>query len=120
VPGGVVPAQLGGCVVSRLTRVIAPMLRARGLDIREVSRVDGEIRELVVTNPRFPMWGRVVVDRDGLMEWDYWGEISQDAGAAHLAAVIIAIMATRPGDDSERYGRQPGLQPAEERGRPHP
>jgi hypothetical protein len=96
------------------------MLRSAGLDIREVSRADGEVRELVVTNPRFPTWGRVVVDRDGLMEWDYWGRLSEDNGAAQLATVIIAVMATRPGDDAERYGARPTFQPAGERNRPHP
>jgi hypothetical protein len=106
--------------VSRLARIIAPMLRAAGLDIREVGRADGQIRELVVTNPRYPAWGRVVIDHEGLMEWDYWGHIADDAGAADIAAVIIAIMATRPGDHPKRYGRQPVFQPAEERNRPHP
>ena len=106
--------------MSSLTRIIAPMLRSAGLDIREVSRADGEVRELVVTNPRYPTWGRVLVDRDGLMEWDYWGEVSADAGAAQLATVIIAVMATHPGDDAERYGARPTFQPAAERNRPHP
>jgi hypothetical protein len=106
--------------MSRLTRVIAPMLRSAGLDIREVGRAGGGVRELVVTNPRYPTWGRVVVDCDGLMEWDYWGEISEDAGAARLAAVIIAVMATRLGVDGESYGTRPAFQPAPERDRPHP
>jgi hypothetical protein len=105
--------------VSRLTRVITPMLRSAGLDIREVSRADGEVRELVVTNPRYPTWGRVVIDREGLMEWDYWGHISDDAGAADIAAVIIAIMASRHGD-GQRHDRHPTFQPAAERDRPHP
>jgi hypothetical protein len=54
------------------------------------------------------------------MEWDYWGEISQDSGAARLAAVIIAIMAARPGDDAERYDKRPSFTPAADRNRPHP
>jgi hypothetical protein len=58
--------------MSSLTRVIAPVLRANGLGIREVHAADGGIRELVVTSPRCPAWGRVTVDRDGLMERDYW------------------------------------------------
>jgi hypothetical protein len=107
--------------MSRLTRVIVPMLRARGLDIREVHGADGEVRELVVTNPQFPTWGRAIVDHKGLMEWDYWGYVSDDTGAAQLAAVITAIMAARPGDDAARYGTRPTFQPApEERDRSHP
>lgn len=86
--------------MNRLTRVIAPMLRAAGLDIREVQGVGGEVRELVVTNPRFPTWGRVVIDCDGLMEWDYWGNLADDTGAAQLATVITAVMAPRPSADA--------------------
>lgn len=92
--------------MSRLSRIIAPMLSAAGLDIRPVGRADGETHELVVTNPRFPAWGRVVIDREGLMEWDYWGCIHDDAGAADIATVIIAVMGARPGDDADAL--QPG------------
>jgi len=66
--------------VSRLTRVIAPILRSARLDTREVSRADGEVRELVVTNPRYPTWGRVIIDREGFMEWDYWGTSATTPG----------------------------------------
>lgn len=104
----------------RLSRVIAPMLRTAGLDVREVRRADGQLHELVVANPHYPTWGRVVIDREGLMEWDYWGHITDDAGAADIATVIIAIMATRPGDHPERYGRAEHLPAPGERGRPHP
>ena len=106
--------------MSRLTRVIAPLLRVRGLDIREVHGADGEVRELVVTNPRFPAWGKVIIDRDGFMEWDYWGHVGDDTAAAQLAAVITAIMASRPGDDATRYSTRPTFQPTAERNRPHP
>jgi hypothetical protein len=106
--------------MSRLTRVVAPILRAAGLDIREVQSVGGEVCELVITNPRFHIWGRVVVDRDGLMEWDHWGRLADDTGAAQLATVITAIMAASPGDDNDRYGRRPTFHPAEESNRPHP
>jgi hypothetical protein len=33
--------------------------------------------------------GKVIVDREGFMELDSWGEISEDDGAAQLAAVIV-------------------------------
>jgi hypothetical protein len=96
------------------------MLRAAGLDVRPVGRSDGDIHELVVTNPQFPTWGRVVVDREGFMEWDYWGHIGDDAGAADIAAVIIAIMGTHPGADADRYGTRPTFQPVGEHDRSHP
>jgi hypothetical protein len=95
--------------MSRLTRVIAPRVRAAGLDVHEVQGVGGEVRELLVTNPRFPTWGRVVVDCDGLMEWDYWGNLTDDTGAAQIADVITAIMVSRIGDSTAR----PTFQPAE-------
>jgi hypothetical protein len=100
--------------MSRLSRVIAPMLHAAGLDVRAVSGADGQVRELVITNPRHPDWGRVVVDREGFMEWDYWGRIADHPGAASIATVIIAIMATRPSDDADRLGRAAYLAAAEE------
>lgn len=55
-----------------------------------------QIHELVVTSPHYPAWGRIVIDGGGLIEWDYWGHIADDAGAADIAAVIIAVMAARP------------------------
>jgi hypothetical protein len=106
--------------MSRLTQVVAPMLRAAQLDIREVHGAGGEVHELVITNPRFPEWGKVVVDREGLMQWDFWGALGDDAGAAQLATVITVIMAARPGDDAARYGTRPVFQSAVERERPHP
>jgi len=106
--------------VSRLTRVIAPLLAKAGLDVRAISGADGQVHELVITNPRQPNWGRVVIDREGLMEWDYWGQVASDAGAADIASVIIAIMATRPGSDPDRQSQTAYLAAPEERARPHP
>lgn len=89
--------------MSGLTRIIAPLLARAGLDVRAVSGADGQVRELVVTNPRQPTWGKVVLNRDGSMKWDYWGQVHDDRGAADIATVIIAIMAPRTGNDPERY-----------------
>jgi hypothetical protein len=105
--------------VSRLTRVIAPLLARAGLDIRPMVGADGQVHELVVTNPHFPGWGRVVIDRDGLMEWDYWADLATDRGAADVAHVIMTIIGSRPGDD-ERYGRATFTPSHEESSRPHP
>ena len=105
--------------MSRLSRVIAPMLQAAGLDVRPVGRADGELHELVVTNPRQPNWGRVVIDRDGRMEWDYWGDAVTDAGAASIAAVVIAVLAPGPGPHDERDPRATRPQPSAQRARPY-
>ena len=91
--------------MNRLNRIIAPLLTRAGLDVRTVSGADGQARELIVTNPRQPNWGRVVIDREGLMKWDYWGQVHEDHGAVDIATVIIAIMAARPGSDPERHAR---------------
>lgn len=106
--------------MSRLTRIIAPLLGRAGLDIRAIGRADGNVHELVVANPRHPNWGRVIINRGGLMEWDYWGNIGDDSGAAGIATVIAAVLATRPGDDPERYARFDRLPDPAERDRPHP
>ena len=106
--------------MNRLPRVIAPMLRTAGLDVRTVRRASGEVHELVVTN-RPARLGRIVIDREGLMEWDYWGHLADDIGAAHMATVIISIMATRPGsDDGRRYGQAARIPDTGERDRAHP
>jgi hypothetical protein len=89
--------------VSRLTRVIAPLVARAGLDVRAVAGIDGQVRELVITNPRQPDWGRVAIDREGLMEWDYWGRIADDPGATDIATVITAIMATRATGHPDRH-----------------
>jgi hypothetical protein len=100
--------------MNRLSRVIAPMLRTAGLDVRTVGPAGGEVHELVVTNPARPDWGRIVIDREVLMEWGYWSHLADDTGAADIATIIIAIMATSPGNDSERYGRHSNIRVAEE------
>jgi hypothetical protein len=101
--------------MSRLSRVIVPMLHAAGLDVRMVGRADGELHELIVTNPRQPNWGRVVIDRDGLMQWDYRGDAVTDRGAADIAAVVIAVMAPRPGQGPRVTRPQPSAERARSR-----
>jgi hypothetical protein len=104
--------------MSPLTRVIAPLVAKAGLDVRAISGIDGQVRELVITNPRQPDWGRVVIDREGLMEWDYWGRIADDPGATDIATVIIATMATRATGHPDRHAsmQQPatGREPTRE------
>ena len=105
---------------SRLSRVIAPLLREHGLTVTPYPAGDGEPRELAVTNPAFPGWGRAVVDRDGFMEWDLHGTVETDDGARQIAGVIIGVLAGGDGEAGDRYGRPPHWQPAEDAGRPHP
>jgi hypothetical protein len=109
--------------MSRLTTVIAPLLRENGLDVHEVEGTgNGGIRELVVTNPRFPFWGRIVIDREGFLEWDHWGEIGDNQGATEIAQVIIGVLASGPDGTGDRYGkvRDSDRPPPEGWDRPHP
>jgi hypothetical protein len=106
--------------MSRLSRVIAPMLHAAGLDVRPVGRADGELHELVVTSPAHPDWGRFVIDRDGLVEWTYRGDLVTDAGAAAVADVVSAVMAPRPGHLAGHALRATRAQRSAEGARPYP
>jgi hypothetical protein len=103
--------------MSRLTKITAPVLREHALDVRAVEGVTGEARELVVTNPSFPHWGRVVIDRDGLLEGDHWGDINHDDGAAAPARVIVGILVGGDKPDPDRYGK---LHPQQTRSPPAP
>jgi hypothetical protein len=116
---GLVRLAEGPAVMSRLSRVIAPMLHAAGLDVRPVSGANGELHELIITNPRQPSWGRVVIDRDGRTAWNYWGDAVTDAGAASIATVVIAIMAADTGHQAGRDPRATRPQASAERARPH-
>jgi hypothetical protein len=104
--------------MSRLTKIIAPILQAHRLDVHQIEGVKGEIRELVDTNPSFPHWGRIIIDRDGLLEWDHWGDLDHDDGANALARVIISILASGDQPDPGRYGKS--TPQSSEALRPHP
>jgi hypothetical protein len=106
--------------VSRLSRVIAPLLHEHGLAVTPYPPDADQPRELVVTNPAFPDWGRVVIDRDGYMEWDLQATVETDDGARGIADVIIGVLASGEGEAGDRYGRPAHWQSAEDAGRPHP
>ena len=106
--------------MNRLTEVIGQALRQCGLEVREVEGSGQQIRELVVKNPKFPHWGRVVVDREGLLSWDYWGEMGSDEAAFALASVIIALIGSAPGEDGSRYPQPSTPAPPGDPGRAHP
>jgi hypothetical protein len=99
--------------------VIAPLLHEHGLAITPYPADAREPRELVVTNPAFPGWGRAVIDRDGFMEWDLQATVETDDGARAIAQVIIGILANGQGEADDRYA-PPHWQPPEDAGRPHP
>jgi hypothetical protein len=102
--------------MSRLTRVIAPLVARAGLDVRAICGIDGQVRELIITNPRQPAWGRVLVEHDGRVEWGYWGQVHDDAGATDIATVITAIMATRASGHPDRHRETTFLTAPAERG----
>jgi hypothetical protein len=106
--------------LSRLTRVIAPLLARAGLDVRAICGIDGQVRELIITNPRQPGWGRVLVGHEGRTEWAYWGQVHDDAGATDIATVITAIMATRATGHPDRHREATSLTTPSERDQRHP
>jgi hypothetical protein len=114
------PGRPAGGGAGRLSRVIAPLLREHGLTVTPYPAGAGEPRELVVTNPAFPGWGRVVIDREGFMEWDLQATVETDDGARQIAGVITGILASGQGEAGDRYGRPPHWQPPEDAERPHP
>jgi anti-sigma regulatory factor (Ser/Thr protein kinase) len=77
-----------------LTTVIAPMARAAGMDVLEMTRRPGEVFALAITNPRVPALGRILIDCTGFLEWDRLADMGEeDAGAVRTADVILAILA---------------------------
>jgi anti-sigma regulatory factor (Ser/Thr protein kinase) len=77
-----------------LTTVIAPMARAAGMDVQELTRRPGEVYALAITNPGAPALGRVFVDYTGFVEWYRLADMGEaDGGAAGTADAILAILA---------------------------
>jgi hypothetical protein len=91
-------------------------VRQHGLKVHEVDGITVETRELVVTNPAFPYWGRIIAARDGLLEWAHWCDIDHDDGAGALARVITGILVG--GSDPDRYGNLVPQWPGELRSHP--
>jgi hypothetical protein len=93
------------------------MLREHGLTVTPYPADAGEPQELAVANPAFPGWGRVVIDRDGFMEWDLRGTVETDDDARVIAGVIVSLLAGGEGEVGDRYGRPRRCPDA---ARPHP
>ena len=62
------------------------------MQVTELAR-SGEVVELVVTNLRRPGEGRVVIGRDGLIEWDRRHQVTDELVAVHIVAVLVSILA---------------------------
>ena len=80
--------------MSKLSRIVAPKLRKYGFEVEEYPPGSEHPRELRVTNPRYPGSGCVVIDREGLVEWDLWADMSSDTGAGSTADMIIGLLAS--------------------------
>lgn len=78
--------------MSKLSRIVAPKLRGYGLKVEEYPPGSQDPRELRVTNPRFAGSGYVVIDREGLVEWDLWTDMGSDTGAGSAADMIISLL----------------------------
>jgi hypothetical protein len=69
--GAACSCATGKTPLGRIVHVIRTKLEAHGLDLREVL-FNEEVVELIVTNPGHSSRGRILVDRNGLVEWDHW------------------------------------------------
>lgn len=92
--------------MSKLSRIVAPKLRKYGFEVQEYPPGSEHPRELRVTNPRLPGSGCVVIDREGLIEWDRWADMSSDTGAGSTADMIIGLLAS--GGPVTASGPRPG------------
>jgi hypothetical protein len=93
--------------VSRLEGVIAARLDACGLHVRPYTTRDDEVTDLEVTNPQLPALGRVIIDHEGLLTWERWGRMEDDAGAGEISDMIIGVLG---GDEQPAEGCHGKLQ----------
>lgn len=75
--------------------LLAPVLHAAGLDLIPVRHHD-EIIELIMRLPGDQSGNRVVLDRNGIMEWDHWCGRPGNAHGERLARVILAALGGDP------------------------
>jgi len=75
--------------------LITPVLHAAGLDVIPV-RHHEEIIELIVRLPGDPSGSRIVLDRNGIMEWDRWCGEPRNTDGGRLAQVILAALGRAP------------------------
>jgi hypothetical protein len=76
-----------------LAAIIAPPLTASGLVITPLKSRGDEIMELVISNPRFPAEGRVIIDPTGIIDWDWRYQPFDAASVRKIASVIVCILA---------------------------
>jgi hypothetical protein len=83
----------GGIALGHTADAIRPKLEACGLDLRQVLFSE-QVVELIVINPGDPSRGRVVVDRNGLVEWDHWCPARDAVTGELVVSVIVAALST--------------------------
>ena len=76
-----------------LLDVMARELRAGGMEVREHQH-GIEVVEIAVTNEQDQSKGRVYVGYDGLVTWEYGGDIETRAGIEKIMRTIIRLLAS--------------------------
>jgi hypothetical protein len=86
-----------------IAEAIISRLRESGLDVREQAR-SGPAVDVVVTNPRRPGNGHVVIDRNGLIEWNRYRQATDQLVIAHMTNAVICLLTTSGDRGPDRSG----------------
>jgi hypothetical protein len=100
--------------VSRPEEIIAARLGACGLNVRPYTTRDDQVTELEATNPQSPALGRVIIDREGLLTWERWGRMENDAGASEISDMIIGVLCAEEQPAEGHRGKLQAVPPAED------
>ena len=86
-----------------ISEAIISRLRESGLDVREQAR-SGLAVDFVVRNPRRPGNGHVVIDRNGLIEWNRHRQVTDQLVIAHMTNAVICLLTTAGDRHPDRSG----------------
>jgi hypothetical protein len=75
-----------------LSEAISSALRCTGLTVTERAW-PGQAVELLIASPENAGEGRVLIDHHSLIEWDRRSQATDQLVAAHIASVVISILA---------------------------
>ena len=73
-------------------RIIANEVTRRGLEVRKYNH-GIEVVEIVITNERDQRKGRISVGYDGLVTWEYGGNIETRPGIEKIRDIAVSLLA---------------------------
>jgi hypothetical protein len=86
-----------------ISEAVISRLRESGLNVRGRAR-SGQAAGFVVTNPRRPGNGHVVIDRNGLIEWNRHRQATDQLVIAHMTNAVINLLTTSGDRGPDRSG----------------